>query len=243
MKKGFLKKKAGGDKAEEPEKAETEEKAQAGEVDKGEEKKEKAGAKEQGGQVEKGEEKKEKAGEAEQVEGEGSLKGKLVRVVEESNVYLGRVVEVVGHAKGKLHGHLAWKDAQEQFLEKTKVPSSVALDEKAVVSLEEIPKPELTPWKSLRFKDEERAEAEDRFPPAEFEHGYKLAKDRSLPLLHMELWLWLLGRDFELRKIERVKLLSPSRLHRICCQMQLPDAAEKLVDEVGTLEQSSKMQS
>ena len=44
---------------------------------------------------------------------EGPLKGKLVRVVQENNVFLGRNVEVLGHAKGKLHGQVAWKAAQE----------------------------------------------------------------------------------------------------------------------------------
>ena len=47
--------------------------------------------------------------------GEGPLKGKLVRVVDEESLYCGSVVEVVGHAKDKLHGHVAWKDATTIF--------------------------------------------------------------------------------------------------------------------------------
>ena len=166
VKKGFLKKKkaaaAGKDKEKEEKKKEEakEEEKKAGDV--------------------------EKEGEKEEAK-EGPLKGKLVRVVEETSPFVGRVLEVLGHAKGKLHAQVAWKDAQEQFFEKTKVPAKVAIPESIVLPVEEIPKPELTPWKSLRFKDEERAEAEELFPPAELEHGYKLAKERSLPLLHMEM--------------------------------------------------------
>ena len=93
---------------------------------------------------------------------------------------------------------------------------------------------ELHAWKALRLKDEERAEAEQLFTPFELENGYKLSKEESLPLIHVEMWLWLMTRDFELKKIERIKLLSPQRMSYICTQMQLPDAAERFVDEVGT---------
>ena len=133
--------------------------------------------------------------------GDGPLKGKMVRVVDETSVYCGRIVEVLGHAKGKLHGQVAWKDAHANFLEKTKVPPKVAIDAKAVLPLENIAKPELKPWKSLRLKDEERAEAETLFLPEELETGYKLDRDAALPLIHMEMWLWLMVRDFELKKL------------------------------------------
>ena len=66
--------------------------------------------------------------------------------------------------------------------------------------------------------------------PLELEKGHKLAKGRSLSLIHMEMWLWLLVRDFELKKIERIKLLSPSKMAAICKEMQLPDVAEIFVD-------------
>ena len=89
------------------------------------------------------------------------------------------------------------------FWKKTKVPPKVAIDDKAVLPLENIEKPELIPWKSLRFKDEERAEAETLFLPEELEKGYKLDRDAALPLIHMEMWLWLMVRDFELKKIDR----------------------------------------
>ena len=195
--------------------------------------------KKKGGEVVAKEPEKEEAEEekpkGEDAKGEGPLKGKLVRVVDEKSVYCGRVVEVMGHAKGTLNGHVAWKAATENFLEKTKVPAKVCIPETSVVCLESIQKPELTPWKSLRFKDEERAEAETLFLPEELETGYKLSKQGSLPLIHMEMWLWLMVRDFELKKIERIKLLSPQKMAYICTQMQLPDAAERFVEHVGTL--------
>ena len=100
--------------------------------------------------------------------------------------------------------------------------------------MEEIQKPELHAWKALRLKDEERAAATQLFTPFELENGYKLSKELSLPLIHVEMWLWLMTRDFELKKVERIKLLSPQRMSYICTQMQLPDAAERFVDEVGT---------
>jgi hypothetical protein len=67
------------------------------------------------------------------------------------------------------------------------------------------------------------------------EKGYKLSKEGSLPLIQVEMWLWLMTRDFELKAIGRVKLLSPSKMSYICTQMQLPDAAERFVEKVGTL--------
>ena len=166
---------------------------------------------------------------------DGELKGKLVRVVEETSAYCGRVLEVTGHVKGKLVAHVAWKDATNNFFESTKIPAKVAIDEKAVIELEKLEKPELSVAKSLRFKDEERAEAEILFTPLELETGHKLGKYRSLPLIHMEMWLWLLSRDFELKKIPRIKLLSPSKMSHICQEMQMPDAAERFVEQVGTL--------
>ena len=111
--------------------------------------------------------------------GEGPMKGKLVRVVDEDSMYCGNVVEVMGHAKGKLHGQVSWKDADAICLEKVKCPPSVCLDATKVLLLAEIPKPQLTPWKPLRFKDEERAEAEILFLPEELETGYKLSKEES----------------------------------------------------------------
>ena len=116
-----------------------------------------------------------------------------------------------------------------------KCPPSVCLDATKVLLLAEIPKPQLTPWKPLRFKDEERAEAEMLFLPEELETGYKLSKEGSLPLIHMEMWLWLLARDFELSLIKRIVLLSPSKMSHICVEMQQPDAAERFVELVGTL--------
>ena len=56
----------------------------------------------------------------------------------------------------KLHGKMP---TPFLFEKRTKVPPKVAIDDKAVLPLENIEKPELIPWKSLRFKDEERAEA------------------------------------------------------------------------------------
>ena len=53
--------------------------------------------------------------------------------------------------------------------------------------------------------------------------------------MRMEMWLWLMARDFQLKAIGRVKLLSPQKMSYICTQMQLPDAAERFVDEVGSL--------
>ena len=172
---------------------------------------------------------------------DGPLKGKLVRIVEEKNVYLGRVVEVLGHAKGKLHGTLAFKEAMEAFTDKGKAPPKVCVDESAVLPLEQIAKPNLTALKSLRFKDEERAEAEELFPPVALEKVYKLGRHLSLPLLQMQMWMWLLTRDFELKSIGRIKLLNPAHVHQICLQMQLPDAAERFVQEIGTL--SAELQS
>ena len=164
--------------------------------------------------------------------GDGQLKGKLVRVVDEASAYCGRVVEVLGHAKGKLHGQVAWKDVHTNFLENTKVPSKLAIDEKAVLPLEEIKKPDLATWKSLRFKDEERAEAEILFMPEELEKGYKLAKDASLPLVHMEMWLWLMARDFELKKSRGSSCLVLKGClifaHRCSYRMQLRDLWNKL---------------
>ena len=121
------------------------------------------------------------------------------------------------------------------FLEKAKLPPTVAIAVTAVLPLEQIKKPELASWKALRYKDEERAEAEMLFLPEELEKGYKLSKEGSLPLIHMEMWLWLMARDFELKALGRVKFLSPSKMSYICTQMQLPDAAERFVEEVGTL--------
>ena len=46
------------------------------------------------------------------------MKGKLVRVVDEESMYCGNVVEVMGHAKDKLHGQVSWKDANAIFFEK-----------------------------------------------------------------------------------------------------------------------------
>ena len=181
-------------------------------------------------------EKKESEKEKEEIaKGDGPLKGKLVRVVDETNMFCGRVLEVLGHAKGKLHAEVAWKDALSSYLDKSKVPAKVTIDETRVLLLEQIKQPELHSWKSLRFKDEERVEAETLFLPEELEKGYKLGKDASLPLIHMEMWLWLMARDFELKVVERIKLLNPSKMAYICQQMQLPDAAERFVDEVGTL--------
>ena len=71
---------------------------------------------------------------------EGPLKGKLVRAVDEESVYCGSFVEVVGHAKDKLHGHAAWKDATIDFWEKTKMPPTVAIAVTAVLPVEEIQK-------------------------------------------------------------------------------------------------------
>ena len=196
----------------------------------------KAAGKKKEGDGKEGKDGKEKEDEKEK-EGvkEGPLKGKLVRVVDETSYLCGQVVEVVGHAKTKVHGHLAWKDAMSNFLEKTKAPSKVVLDEKAVLPLEQIPQPELTKLKQLKFKDEERAELEMLFQPLELEKGHKLSKELSLPLMHLEMWLWLLVRDFELKKIERVTLLSPEKMAWVCKDMQLPDAAERFVEQVGKL--------
>ena len=98
LKKGFLKKVAGkakpakvGEKAAEEEAKPAEVGGKAAEVE--------AKPAEDGGKVE-------------------ALKGQLVRVVDELSPYCGRVVEIVGHASGKVHGHIAWKDASNQFLEK-----------------------------------------------------------------------------------------------------------------------------
>ena len=55
--------------------------------------------------------------EAKYVVGEGPLKGKLVRVVNETSLYCGRVVEVLGHAKDKIHGQIAWAEASASFFE------------------------------------------------------------------------------------------------------------------------------
>ena len=52
--------------------------------------------------------------------GDGPLKGKLCRIVEESSVYCGHLVNVMGHVAGKVHGHVAWKDVNANFLEKNK---------------------------------------------------------------------------------------------------------------------------
>ena len=116
---------------------------------------------------------KEGAEKEEEVEkGEGPMKGKLVRVVDEESMYCGNVVEVMGHAKDKLHGQVVWKDANANFSEKVKCPPSVCLDATKVLLLAEIPKPQMTPLKPLRFKDEERVEAEILFLPEKLETGY-----------------------------------------------------------------------
>ena len=141
----------------------------------------------------------------------------------------------MGHAKSKIHGQIAWAEASASFFEKIKVPPKAALDEKDVLLLEKIEKPQLFQTKSLRFKDEERAEAEMLFDPGELEKDSKITKDGALSVLHMEMWLWLLDRDFDLKKIERIKLLSPTKLAQTCQELQSPDAAERFVDVVGTL--------
>ena len=82
---------------------------------------------EKGADEKKAEEKEEVAKEGE----EGPLKGKLVRVVDETSLWCGRVVEVLGHVKGKVHGQVAWKDAHVNIWGETKVPAKVALDEKS----------------------------------------------------------------------------------------------------------------
>ena len=62
---------------------------------------------------------------------DGELKGQLVRVVDELSPYCGRVVEIVGHASGKVHGHIAWKDASSQFLEKQRSRQRLSSTRKA----------------------------------------------------------------------------------------------------------------
>ena len=232
IKKGFLKKVGQGKKkGEEVEKKGVLVEKKGEEIEKkGEE------AEKKGEEIEKKGEEAEKKGEEDEKKGEeGPLKGKLVRVVDESLYYCGRILEIKGHRKDKIHGIFSWKEVESSVFENTKVPASVVLSESSVLELSKIEKPALTPWKSLRFKDEERAEAEDKFIPDELETGHKLAKDDSLPLIHMEMWLWLMVRDFELKKIERIKLLSPSKMSAVCKEMQRPDAAERFVEQVGTL--------
>ena len=56
-----------------------------------------------------------------------------------------------------------------------------------------------------------------------------------MPLIHMEMWLWLLERDFELKKIGRIKLLDPNKMSLVCQELQKPDAAERFVELVGPL--------
>ena len=60
-------------------------------------------------------------GEKDMSHGDGPLKGKLCRVVDEKSPYCGHLIEVKGHVAGKVHGHVAWKDVNDNFLEKNKM--------------------------------------------------------------------------------------------------------------------------
>ena len=83
--------------------------------------------------------------------GEGPLKGKLVRVVDETSLHCGRVIEVLGHAKGKLHGQVAWQEVTASFFDKAKVPAKVAMDDSSALPVEHI-KNRVVAMESLAFQ-------------------------------------------------------------------------------------------
>ena len=166
---------------------------------------------------------------------EGDLQGKIVRVVDESSMHCGMLVEVTGQTATRIFGQTAFKDSVKDIFD-AKVPAKVTLPIAAVSKISDFAKPDPAPFKILKFTHEERAIMEMKFDPEELEHvGSSLKDDSRLAAIHLDLWFWLVQRDHAIQEKREIVWLSPGQLANIHYELNAADAAENFVRIVGEL--------
>ena len=75
----------------------------------------------------------------------------------------------------------------------------------------------------------------DDVNPTELQDHSDLDKDGRLPAILLDLWWYLLGRDHEIKKTDKVIWLRAEETSAVCKEFDRPDAAEDFVRVVGML--------
>ena len=164
----------------------------------------------------------------------GPLQGKLVRIVDEKSHLCGHLMDVKSHQGSKLVGQPVFKTYLKDFIPSAeKAPHQIACDEKDVIDLAEVTKPEAKPVKPLKFKDEERAAMEMRFDPDELAEFSTFDKDPRFAAIHMNMYYYLLSRDFELEKDTAFCWVQSEEIAQICQELDQELGGESFVQVVG----------
>lgn len=168
------------------------------------------------------------------VQENGPLQGKMVRIVNDKSHLCGHLIDVKSHQGSKLVGQPVFKTYLKDFIPQAeKAPHQIACDEKDVIDLAEVTKPEATLSKPLKFKDEERAAIEMRFDPEELKDFSTFDKDPRFAAMHMNMWYHLLSRDFELEKDKAFCWIQSEEIAQICQELDQVLGGESFVEVVG----------
>ena len=163
---------------------------------------------------------------------QGELQGKIVRVVNESSYLLGQLVEVTSHAGSKVMGQTVFKGSLKDFLPQSdKVVKQITCDEKDVMDVALIDKPDIKSSKQMQCTDVVRAELECRISPVELQERAGLDKYTRLAAIHMDMWYWLLARDFDLHSYEKpIVWLRPEEIAQVCPVVRLDSDLQPYID-------------
>ena len=127
------------------------------------------------------------------VEEKGKFLGKLVRIATDTSHLCGHLVDVKSNAGTKVMGQPVYKDYLKDFIAGIeKAPHQIICDEKDVIDVAEITRPDPKPAKHLKFRQDERVELEIQFHPAELQGFSSFEKDPRFAAIHMNMWYWLL---------------------------------------------------
>ena len=167
--------------------------------------------------------------------GPGPLAGKVVRIVDESSHPCGHLIDVKSHEGSKLMGQPVFKAYLKEFIPQAeKAPHQICCDEKDVIDMTKVEKPEAKCAKALKFTVEERAEIEMKFNPDELREFSGFDKDPRFAAVHMNMWWYLLSRDFDLSKDSGIHWLRSESISQICHELDQEMAGESFTRVVGT---------
>ena len=97
-----------------------------------------------------------------------------------------------------------------------------------------VEKPEAKSAKSLKFTVEERAEIEMKFNPDELREFSTFDKDPRFAAVHMNMWWYLLSRDFDLSIDSGIHWIRSEIISQICHELDQEMGGESFTRVVGT---------
>ena len=168
------------------------------------------------------------------VQEKGKFEGKVVRIVTDRSHLCGILMEVKSHLGKKLMGQSVFKDTLKDFIDGSgKVPHQICCDEQDVIDVAEIAKADVMAQKPLKFNQLERVEMELKFNPIELQDYSSFVQDPRFGAIHMNMWYWLLCRDFDIQKDAGFVWINSEEIAATCQELDSELGGESFTRVVG----------